>query len=367
MFDRFKVNDGLSIENPDYMRSRLCFHALIIASLFLLIFCIFNLVTESYWLAIVDGIALFISIAAIFGHYRRYNINHLTDAAMLAAYVIFIPLVIFNQAQDFMLIWTIFFPVFAIIFKGRQVGLLHTLIFYALVFPVTFMGIDVWQDGTWTTKSFMRFTAASILMTFIIYQFKKIHFQVYEKLLELLQNQKLLSAEMKKLSITDPLTGLHNRRHLQHEFTQELNRARRNNQSICFFIFDLDYFKQYNDTYGHEMGDITLCKIADTFKQHMRRSSDLAFRIGGEEFAGLLATNSGDSMLQLVEELREAVEACAIEHKHNSQGGIVTISVGFHTMHSNEVTEWSDLYRPADMALYQAKSDGRNCCISYLD
>lgn len=145
-----------------------------------------------------------------------------------------------------------------------------------------------WQNGTWSDKSFLRFALASLLLTYIIFYFKKSHDQVYDKLRGLLTKQKMLSKEMEMLSITDPLTGLYNRRHLQQTFQREFNRARRDGHYICFFIFDLDHFKEYNDNYGHGQGDIVLCQVTDIFKDCMRRSSDLAFRFGGEEFCGLL-------------------------------------------------------------------------------
>ncbi|MES9854758.1 MAG: GGDEF domain-containing protein [Candidatus Thiodiazotropha sp. L084R] len=167
------------------------------------------------------------------------------------------------------------------------------------------------------------------------------------------------------LSITDPLTGLYNRRYLQQTFLREFNRARRDGHYFCFFIFDLDHFKEYNDNYGHGQGDMVLCQVADVFKDCMRRSSDLAFRFGGEEFCGLLVTKNDHEANLLVDEIRRKVEAKNIKHTHNDGRGVLTISAGIHILHGEKKISFTELYQAADWALYQAKARGRNCCVNF--
>ncbi|MCU7872658.1 MAG: GGDEF domain-containing protein [Candidatus Thiodiazotropha sp. (ex Lucinoma borealis)] len=359
------IKDGLNIESPDYLRSRLAYYSLFIASLFLCFFCIYNFFTEVYWVALVDGIALILTTTAIFDYYHHKNLQRLDNTVILVLYFLFIPLTLITKNQDFTLIWTFFFPLFAIITKGQYSGLIHTAVFYSIIFPIVFMGIGEWQNGTWSDKSFLRFALASLLLTYIIFYFKKSHDQVYDKLRGLLTKQKMLSKEMEMLSITDPLTGLYNRRHLQQTFQREFNRARRDGHYFCFFIFDLDHFKEYNDNYGHGQGDIVLCQVTDIFKDCMRRSSDLAFRFGGEEFCGLLVSNNDHDANLLVDDIRRKVEAKNIKHSHNDGRGVLTVSAGIHILHGDTQISFTDLYKATDRALYQAKARGRNCCVNY--
>lgn len=161
------INDGLSIESPDYLRSRLSYYSLIIASLFLLFFCIYNTLTDVYWVALVDGVALILTTTAIIDYYHHKNLQRLGNTVIVVLYFLFVPLTLIAKNQDFTLIWTFFFPLFAIILKGQYSGLIHTAVFYSIIFPIVFLGIGEWQNGAWSDKSFLRFVLASLLLTYI--------------------------------------------------------------------------------------------------------------------------------------------------------------------------------------------------------
>ena len=167
---------------------------------------------------------------------------------------------------------------------------------------------------------------------------------------------------IEKLSITDELTSLYNRRYFNELFPQELSRAERDKKILAMMILDVDYFKPYNDNYGHQQGDIALIAIAKVLQESFRRAGDFIFRIGGEEFGGIIRVDHMDDASLLAERVRSAVEALKIRHEHNQASDFVTVSIGIKIHHCNGKFEFDmDTYfRLADDALYQAKEKGRN-------
>jgi len=174
------------------------------------------------------------------------------------------------------------------------------------------------------------------------------------------QNDITDKKKIEELSITDELTGLYNRRYFNEIFSNELKRAKRNSDYFGFVIMDIDYFKRYNDTYGHPAGDTVLKKIGTSLKESLTRSSDYCFRLGGEEF-GIIFTNTDKEQAgSFMEMVRASIEELHIEHSGNECSKYITISIGFVcTIPRLEVTE-SEIYSYADESLYEAKKSGRN-------
>ncbi len=162
---------------------------------------------------------------------------------------------------------------------------------------------------------------------------------------------------LRTLSITDPLTHLHNRRHLMEMVEKEFQRASRKGAHLSLIILDIDYFKKVNDTYGHQEGDRVLTIIADIVRRRLR-SYDLAARYGGEEFVLLLPETPVNEALPIAERLRLEVQ----EHIFDGslQGQVITISLGVATYPSPRIESIDSLFRQADEALYRAKQNGRN-------
>lgn len=165
-----------------------------------------------------------------------------------------------------------------------------------------------------------------------------------------------------ELAVTDELTRLFNRRQFNHLFPMELMRAEREKKIFALLIIDVDYFKPYNDNYGHQQGDSVLQQIASALKNSLRRPSDFAFRIGGEEFAVIVTADNIQQTYAIAEKLRLAVEQLKLAHDHNPASNCVTVSIGLKTHDSGEdqPAETDLIYRLADDALYQAKENGRN-------
>lgn len=165
--------------------------------------------------------------------------------------------------------------------------------------------------------------------------------------------------QVRALSITDALTGLYNRRHFDTVSAHQFELAKRKHLSVGLAILDIDFFKKYNDHYGHQQGDEALKAVASAVKRALRRGSDLMFRVGGEEFALLLALRQGDDMESLMHKVNQAVRDLRMPHVGNPSG-FMTVSVGGRVIDHDGWVDAETAYRQADEALYRAKTSGRD-------
>jgi len=158
-------------------------------------------------------------------------------------------------------------------------------------------------------------------------------------------------------SIRDPLTGLYNRRHMQEALFRELGRSRRTESTMALMMIDVDHFKRFNDTHGHNAGDVVLQQVARTIEAQVRRG-DIACRFGGEEFAVLLPGATLDLALKLASGVLEGVRALQLNHDGHALERI-TASLGI-ALFPDHAHAPEALVAAADNALYQAKGSGRN-------
>ncbi|KUJ72614.1 sensor domain-containing diguanylate cyclase [Thiomicrospira sp. WB1] len=165
---------------------------------------------------------------------------------------------------------------------------------------------------------------------------------------------------LEELAIKDEMTGLYNRRFYNQNLHQELERAREQEQWLCFLMIDADNFKKYNDTYGHQAGDAVIKHIADILKTLVPNDMGYAFRLGGEEFAALFEVSHRDEGLKMAQAINEAMQEKAIEHSGNAPWMQVTLSIGAMLMDPSKAYVEEEIYKYADEALYRAKSKGRN-------
>lgn len=141
------------------------------------------------------------------------------------------------------------------------------------------------------------------------------------------------------------------------------DKAKKHNSFFAFYIFDLDLFKQYNDTFGHIAGDTALTKISKVLTTEVfKRDVDYLFRLGGEEFCGILIAEDIHKIERNVEKARKAIEGLQLKHPGN-KSGFLTASFGVAIIHSFEVRDFDKIYKIADQALYEAKEQGRNCIV----
>ena len=166
-------------------------------------------------------------------------------------------------------------------------------------------------------------------------------------------------SELAMLARTDGLTGLNNRRTLGEILDQEWRRAKRTRSVLSLLFVDIDRFKMYNDTYGHQAGDDALAAVAKCIGDNIRQPTDSAARYGGEEFVVVLPDTSPEGAASIAEKIRAAISNLAIEHKA-SEYGRVTASIGAAAWTPEQDVDVSAVIRAADAALYDAKATGRN-------
>ncbi len=167
---------------------------------------------------------------------------------------------------------------------------------------------------------------------------------------------------IEELSITDELTKIYNRRFFNIKIEEEINRAKRDKKELCLIMLDIDFFKQYNDTYGHQEGDIVIKSVANVLKNKTNRADDFAFRVGGEEFV-IITHIEKDKVLNYANSIKDDIENLKIEHSGNKASKYVTISLGVVCKNAIEINSSEELYKQADINLYEAKRGGRNCVV----
>jgi len=174
-----------------------------------------------------------------------------------------------------------------------------------------------------------------------------------------LEENRRLHEELRKLTITDALTGLHNRRHFDAVCAAEWERARRDRTPLALVFIDVDYFKSYNDSHGHRAGDDCLAAVGKAVGQSLQRPADLAARYGGDEFVVLLPDTDADGALDVARRMLAAIGALDIPHGA-SPFGRITSSIGLAHLVPGPRHTFQELLERADRALYAAKEAGRN-------
>ncbi|MFT6154706.1 MAG: diguanylate cyclase (GGDEF)-like protein [Bermanella sp.] len=169
--------------------------------------------------------------------------------------------------------------------------------------------------------------------------------------------------ELKKQSLTDSLTGIPNRRQFDKRFDESWRSSVRYQSPICIIMIDIDYFKSFNDHYGHQAGDDALIQVANELNRYVRRSSDLLARYGGEEFIAVVKTSNEEEVREVLETIRKCIEKLKIPHIHSEVASHITVSSGACLI--DEPGMWMkdkmlEAIKISDMALYQSKDNGRN-------
>lgn len=220
------------------------------------------------------------------------------------------------------------------------------------------------QDQVILSRILERLTAV-IQQKELYQQLQTAHLQLkitHEQLVNATDQLELMNAELSRFANLDGLTQLANRRYFDSCLKQEWLRLRREQQPLSLLLIDVDYFKRYNDTYGHVQGDTCLAAIAQALKQPLKRPADLVARYGGEEFVVVLPNTSESGACQVAEQVRQQITRLKLPHCTHPSHDYVSVSVGIATLTPTVEKTWLDLLAYADKALYQAKANGRNCC-----
>ncbi|MCF6206336.1 MAG: diguanylate cyclase [Sulfurovum sp.] len=303
-----------------------------------------------------------IAIAAVmlYALYLLHYKNNYQFAGYIGAvthFIIFTLIVLTQKGQHFTLIWTYFYAPFAMVTLGAKRGLVVSILFLGIIFAITATGIDTWNQGTWDATAYFRFVLAHLVMLYVMYTIFYANEKANERIEFLRQNEKKQFKLLEELTLTDPLTGLRNRRSLEERFTEQLVHARKEGKQFAFFLLDVDLFKTFNDKYGHQQGDELLVKIAQAMMQCIEQK-DL-FRMGGDEFAGILLDNTEEELKDKLAALRRKIASLQINYEACDIEPHATVSIGAH-MVKNENETFKGIYNHADIALYQAKAQGRD-------
>jgi len=190
----------------------------------------------------------------------------------------------------------------------------------------------------------------------------KIIQQKSKDLIEKVAKLKAAESELARLVRIDDLTGAENRRSFRESFELEWKRAIRAKSPLSVLMIDIDFFKIFNDTYGHLAGDECLKSVVATIKSTVNRQSDTVARFGGEEFVVLLPDTDLEGSMNVAEEIRKNIELLGIENKGTLESNILTVSIGVAVKEPLYDMNMESLLKSADDALYIAKSRGRNIC-----
>jgi len=182
----------------------------------------------------------------------------------------------------------------------------------------------------------------------------------YNNIIENITDKKAIE----ELSLTDGLTGLHNRRYYEDTIGTVIKTARREKKYLTLAILDIDFFKNYNDNYGHPAGDQVLFQIANAFKKLLHRPTDHCMRVGGEEFCIVFTGADRKKSTEFLEEIRGEVEALKISHEYSDVHQYVTVSAGAVVGFGGDIPDKERLYRQADEALYKAKQERNKLVIT---
>ncbi|WP_323593009.1 GGDEF domain-containing response regulator [Aliarcobacter butzleri] len=173
-------------------------------------------------------------------------------------------------------------------------------------------------------------------------------------------NLKIKNDMLEKLSMYDGLTNIRNRRFFDETFEKTFSEIKRDKKSLAVLMIDIDFFKPYNDNYGHGQGDETLRKVAKALEKTIKRASDFVARYGGEEFVILLKNIDKTGLQTVAKNLLEAIRELKITHEYSKVEDFVTVSIGVsYCSCPDEITK-TELLLKADEALYNVKNSGRN-------
>jgi len=184
--------------------------------------------------------------------------------------------------------------------------------------------------------------------------------KIEKKLRESQKKLEDINAELEKLSNIDGLTGIANRYCFDEYIINELKRTIRDKTPVSLIMVDIDYFKNFNDRYGHLAGDECLKDVAKAMKNSLNRPSDIVARYGGEEFVVVLPGSDKNGAAIIAEKIRSNVESLQIKNEGSAESDLITVSLGVYTIKPDENTTVASLISKADQALYQAKNEGRN-------
>jgi len=320
-----------------------------IFSLFFMgIFCLFNFIYHQKAIFFIDfGILILLLLSYLI--LIKKNIYLLGEISCLIMCLGLITLIYEFDGRDNIYLWTFTGTFYMMLLFGPKKGMFYTIIFFLPICYLMYnnIGVNITEQG------FIRFIAVSVTLIAISFSYE---YSIASTLSRLEKTQK----NLEKMVKIDGLTNLFNRRYFDEIFLSQIKIARRNNKLLVFAMADIDNFKNYNDTYGHQAGDKVLQKVSSSFLSSMQRTDDYVFRLGGEEFGFLFQAENNKDCKKILEKICKNIEDLKIEHYKNSVSLHLTVSIGMHIIEPSDNYDTDTIYKITDDALYRAKLKGKN-------
>ncbi len=340
----------ISIKQSDknYRRLIAARFAILFAYSVISFFALYNFFDGNQKLFIFDASALFFVLAASF-IYRKKSIYFIAQSLLVIMLVAMLLLVYINKGQDGTLFWSFIVVYFIMTLFGHKKGAIISIALFSLLVLITTQEID----NSISYQGFARYLIAIFVMITVAFSYEYSINKTINKLDD-------ANIALEKMTRVDGLTTLYNRRYFNELFPIKINDSSRNENLLVFAMIDVDFFKSYNDAYGHQAGDDVLKLISVEFKKVMKRANDYAFRLGGEEFGLLFEVKERQQAINIVENILERVENLKIIHSHSAVSQYITVSIGLYIAQEKEQSQDDSRYKLCDNALYKAKNTGRN-------
>lgn len=353
-FERYITTSGrYNRGTSEYRQSILTNMVLALCFLDLVLSAVINYLVGLNFLVLVDTAGAIASIGIIVYLHRTKKLR-VASVLTLALVVILLDLFLLEVGHQFysFYILCIIFPL-AYFLLGTRLGTVFSTIFILYHLIIINRYYEEWEPAVFQQNSLINLAIGSTVLMALLYFYEYSRADAFKQL-------EAKNVALQKLSLTDFLTGLDNRRSYYIEAQRELNIATRLDKCFYFAVLDIDQFKAFNDKYGHLEGDKVLIELGKTLRSTLKRGTDRAYRMGGEEFAIIGISESGDTAIELIEGVRKLIENLNIEHSNNPPYGRVTVSVGLAIIKPSSKTTIDEVYKLADEMLYRAKAAGRN-------
>ncbi|MBU0719935.1 GGDEF domain-containing protein [bacterium] len=356
----FFIADYADLNNFELRKVILTNAFLAMSFLIMLLFAYLNLFHyKNLSLGIIDILGAALSLASLIDYRLHNNTERAVFFGTLILFVFLLSFSIFNQNNSFGLIWTIFFPIFAITLNGHRKGFLYSLLFYVILFTFAYNGIGVWEEGEWDSRSFLRLFIASSVLVYVVMLNEIAQKESSDLIRQKDEIEQRHIKELERLSTVDALTSLYNRRKIDDILSLELSRAKRYERALSVCIFDIDDFKNINDKFGHVIGDEILIELSDLVHGSIRKS-DFLGRWGGEEFIIIFPETSIGMASSLANKIKNIINTNDFEK-------VPRVTCSFGLSEYTEDDTINSIVSKADKALYEAKKSGKNIVKTYKE
>ncbi len=337
--------------------------------LFLTLLAILALLQKNYKLFISDFSMVLVFIVIFIALKRVEEIRGISFIGLLVLSIFYLWLFLTGGENQTAFVWYYTFPIISVFLVGNKWALLFNAILILLTFASIFFAPQIEWMTVYNRDFLLRFFPSYIAVFLFTSIMERTRIIIHRRIENLNNEQQILISqleeakeELKNLSIKDGLTGLFNRRYFDEILPLICAQKYRYNDIFSLLMIDVDFFKKYNDRYGHLIGDKALQDFSKILSDSLRRETDMAFRYGGEEFIIILTSTNRETTIDVAKNIIEILERENIEHK-DSASGFLSCSIGIVLQYSTEKTKIRDLVKIADDALYEAKGNGRDCYI----